>query len=116
MRRRLDVTPLPFMQSDGNLFSLTEDGSLISYVPNEVSGFEGNESGGVELSAPTSNVLSSHHDYVSRARYLASGSGGMGIDETILQAPADIKRTINKLSRAVSELRLGILGKQPCFN
>ena len=116
MHCHLDVTPLPFMQSDGNLYSLMEDGSLISYVQDQVSSIEGNKSGGVELLAPTSNLLSSHQDYVSQVWYLASGSGSMSIDETVLQAPADIKRTINKLSRAASELRLGMLGKLSCFN
>ncbi|KAF8341512.1 uncharacterized protein EI90DRAFT_2905326, partial [Cantharellus anzutake] len=108
MRRRLDVTSLPLMQPDGNLYSLTEDGGFAPYVPDEISDLGDDEDGGVELSTLTSNGLSSHQDYISRARYLVGSSGSPSMDEMGPQTPADIKRDINKLSRAVGELRLGM--------
>ncbi|KAF9520709.1 hypothetical protein BS47DRAFT_1286570, partial [Hydnum rufescens UP504] len=110
MRRRLDVSPLPFQEPDGNLYNLSEDGSLVPYVADERSDFEAQDpSGGLEMTSAPSSVLAQHQDYVARARYLAAGSSGTDSSELSHLSAADIKRTINKLSRAVSELRLGIL-------
>lgn len=118
MRRRLDIAPLPFLEPDGQFYSLTESGDLIPFVPDDrdaQSQFDPSEQGGVELSSAPLGVLSNHQDYVARARYLAEGnhssrSGGSPYVDPESLGPAEIKRNINKLSRAVSELRLGILG------
>ncbi|KAF8314700.1 hypothetical protein DL93DRAFT_2097093 [Clavulina sp. PMI_390] len=114
MRRRLDIAPLPFLEPDGQLYSLAESGELIPYIAPAFD--DASESGGVELSSASMNVLSKHSDYVARARYLAgskdsnrNGGGGSPYVDPQSLAPADLKRNINKLSRAVSELRLGIL-------
>lgn len=117
MRRRLDIAPLPFLQPDGRFYSLTESGDLIPYVSDDrdaQSMFNTSEGGGVELSSAPLSVLTNHQDYVARARYLVDGnnasrSGGNAYVDPQSLPPTDIKRNINKLSRAVSELRIGIL-------
>lgn len=115
MRRCLDIAPLPFLQPDGQFYSLTEPGDLIPYISDDreaQNSFEASDARGVELSSTPLNVLANHQDYVARARYLAEGNNtnrdGGYLDPQSLPA-TEIKRNINKLSRAVSELRLGIL-------
>jgi hypothetical protein len=119
MRRRLDIAPLPFLQPDGVFYSLSESGDLIPYISDDrdaQSNFDASDAGGVELSSAPLNVLANHQDYVSRSRYLAEGNNanrdGGYVDPQSLSA-TEIKRNINKLSRAVSELRLGILSASP---
>lgn len=121
MRRRLDITPLPFLQPDGKFYSLSEGGTLIPYVEADSGSLEafggpsrGAEGGELELTSTTmGSVLKNHQDYVARARYIAEGSKeadtspGNGAD---VKTATEMKRTINKLSRAVSELRIGMLG------
>ena len=119
MRRRLDITPLPFLQPDGRFYSLAEGGALIPYVPDDTGSLEafGGPSGGpgadLELTSTSMSVLKNHQDYVARARYIAEGSKTSDASEGagVAKSATEIKRTINKLSRAVSELRIGILGK-----
>jgi len=117
MRRRLDIAPLPFLQPDGRFYSLTESGELFPYTPDDhdaQSNLDPSDAGGVELSSAPLSVLTNHQDYVARARYLAEGNStnrdGGYVDPQSLPA-TEIKRNINKLSRAVSELRLGILSE-----
>jgi hypothetical protein len=116
MRRRLDIASLPFLEPDGLLYSLSPQGALVPYVPDEgVNHDTESLSGGVELSSAPVSLLKDHQDYVSRARYLASGSLlpsqiNEAESSALLASGADLKRTINKLTRAVSELRIGMLG------
>ena len=67
-----------------------------------------------EMAAPATSFLSSHRDYIARARYLASGSSNTNAsyeEELSNQSAADVKKVINRLTRAVSELRLGMLSE-----
>ena len=116
MRRRLDIAPLPFLQPDGRFYSLTASGELFPYTQDDrdaQSNFDPSDAGGVELSSAPLSVLTNHQDYVARARYLAEGNNTNRdgyVDPQSLPA-TEIKRNINKLSRAISELRLGILSE-----
>ncbi|KZP00137.1 hypothetical protein CALVIDRAFT_322949 [Calocera viscosa TUFC12733] len=124
MRRRLDIPPLPYLEPDGSLYLLQPDGSLTLYLSeyDEAGGSEG----GQEMGSMPQTFLSSAQDYVSRARYLAGSqharSYGAEYDAYSLKTPieeptrpsaADVRRSIGKLQRAVSELRTGLLRK--CF-
>ncbi|KAG9011134.1 hypothetical protein FRB90_007454 [Tulasnella sp. 427] len=113
MRRRLDIPPLPFMQPDGKMYHLSEDGILIPVSEEFVTSPMGESDGGQELGSMPTSFLSSSKDYVARARYLA-GSQRSSSDSfsagTSRPTPADVRRTINKLERAVNELRTGMLG------
>lgn len=108
MRRRLDIPPLPFLQPDGAMYHLAEDGELIPYVNEDLSDLTEGE--GQELSAMPATMLSGAHDYVARARYLVgnqprdSGSDGAAL------SGLEARRAIAKLERATSELRHGLLG------
>lgn len=99
MRRRLDIAPLSFLQPDGNMYALSESGALIP-VPDHAGGGDGQE-----LGAMPASFLSLSKDYVSRARYLA----GAPAEHDTSTTPADIRRDIAKLERAVLELRTGML-------
>jgi hypothetical protein len=114
MRRRLDIPALPFMESDGSLYSLTNDGSLVPHVdqnPTQNSPSQENENGAELSSIPLpSPFLSQSQDYVSRAKYLAGGHLTME-DSSNSVGPAQVRRSIAKLERAVSELRVGLLSK-----
>ncbi|KAI0091942.1 FYVE-domain-containing protein [Irpex rosettiformis] len=87
MRRRLDIPPLPFMQSDGNMYHLDADGELIPHQDNGNDGYDGCE--GQELGVMPSSGLTAAQDYVARV---------------------EVRRVIAKLERATAELRQGILG------
>ena len=100
MRRRLDIAPLSYLQPDGNLYALSESGALVSVQPNREDG-----DGGQELGAMPASFLSRSKDYVARARYLAGSSTERDVSST----PADVRRGIAKLERAVLELRTGML-------
>ncbi|KAH9940598.1 hypothetical protein B0H21DRAFT_794571 [Amylocystis lapponica] len=108
MRRRLDISPLPFLQPDGAMYHLGTDGTLIPYVEADFSDFSDGD--GQELGAVPSSGLSSAQDYVARARYLA-GTPYPDADESNGAGSAlDARRAIAKLERATTELRQGILG------
>ena len=105
MRRRL-FPPLPFMEPDGAMYDLADDGSLIPHVNNTER--EGGDEEGQELGPMRPKRLSFAQDYVARARYLV-GNRSESNDEA--QSAVEIRRTIAKLERATSELREGILSK-----
>ena len=107
MRRRLDIPPLPFQESDGAMYHLTLDGSLIPFNGREHGDF-GDE--GQELGMMTSTRLSLAQDYVSRARYLVGTQRDASTNGDILSA-VEVRRAIAKLERATTELRQGILSK-----
>lgn len=113
MRRRLDIPPLPFIQPDGKMYHLSEDGALIPVSEEIANSPMSGSDGGQELGSMPTSFLSSSKDYVARARYLA-GSQRSGSDlfsaGSSRPTAADVKRTINKLERAVNELRTGMLG------
>ena len=115
MRRRLDIPPLPFLMPDGKSYHFSEDGSLVPVIEQGPSTPPATGSdGGQELGSMPTSFLSASKDYVARARYLA-GSQRSG-SETPGEGPArhslmDTRRTINKLERAVNELRTGMLSK-----
>ncbi|KAG8901712.1 hypothetical protein FRC00_005116 [Tulasnella sp. 408] len=112
MRRRLDIPPLPFMQPDGKMYHLAEDGALIPVSEDIAISPMGGSDSGQELGSMPTSFLSSSKDYVARARYLA-GSQRSGSDlfsaGSSRPTAADVRRTINKLERAVNELRSGML-------
>lgn len=110
MRRRLDITPLPFLQPDGAMYHLDTDGTLIPHVESEGSIFGDHD--GQELGSMPSTGLSSAQDYVARARYLAGSQ--YGDSESMVGDPSalEARRAIAKLERATTELRQGILGKK----
>lgn len=127
MRRRLDIPPLPFLQPDGKMYHLSDDGTLVlaaDVVSIGTPVAEGSDDGGQELGSMPTTFLSASKDYVARARYLAGTSPRA---ESSLDAPlmsssssshmtaAEVKRVINKLERAVNELRSGMLGKESMF-
>lgn len=111
LRRRLDISPLSFLQPDGFRYFLGAEGSLI---PAHEEQYEQDREMGV--------VNARGQDYVSRARYLAGtqrqGSTsiglieieGTGANEDVVSV-ADLKRAIGRLDRATLELRAGMLGK-----
>ena len=43
MRRRLDIPPLPFMQPDGAMYILNDDGVLTPFVENHDDSFDAGE-------------------------------------------------------------------------
>ncbi|KII94682.1 hypothetical protein PLICRDRAFT_96167, partial [Plicaturopsis crispa FD-325 SS-3] len=106
MRRRLDIPPLPFLEPDGAMYHLSDDGTLIPYIDESI-GFV-DEGYGEELTEMPSSMLSGARDYVSRARYLV---GNQSRDETNGTAVSalEARRAIAKLERATTELRQGIL-------
>jgi hypothetical protein len=113
MRRRLDIPALPFMESDGSLYSLTNEGTLVPHIDlNPEQNSPQVEEEGAELSSIPlpSPLLSQSQDYVSRAKYLAGGHLTIE-DGTTNASPATVRRSIAKLERAVSELRIGVLSK-----
>lgn len=101
MRRRLDITPLSYLQPDGNLYVLSESGALVP-APDR----SGN--GGLEMGTMPASFLSMSRDYVSRARYLA----GTAAERDASTLPADVRRSVAKLERAVLELRTGMLSDE----
>ena len=112
MRRRLDIPPLPFLGSDGNMYQISGDGALLPYVGEE--GNEFTDSDGHEMSAMPVSNLSMSQDYVARSRYLA---GTPAVDSTTngaTRSAVDTRRAITKLERAVMELRMGMLGMYFC--
>ncbi|KAG8904811.1 hypothetical protein FRB99_001117 [Tulasnella sp. 403] len=115
MRRRLDIPPLPFLQPDGKSYHLSDDGTLVPVIEIVPGSPVAGSDGGQELGSMPTSFLSASKDYVARARYLAgsqrtSSPDGVRPTGSALHTSADVKRTINKLERAVNELRTGMLG------
>ena len=113
MRRRLDIPPLPFLQPDGAMYHLAEDGTLMPYVDDNLS--DSPEYEGQELGSMSSTLLASAQDYVARARYLV---GNYSQDEQArgaILSPMEVRRAIAKLERGTTELRQGLLGKSSDF-
>lgn len=123
MRRRLDISPLPFLQPNGKFYSLTESGALIPYVPEDhrdnQSVLDSSDAGGVELSSTPSGLAG--RDYVARARYLADGRNNRrastsGSPDLESLDATQMKRIANKLERAIGELRIGLLSMSAADN
>lgn len=108
MRRRLDIPPLPFLEPDGTMYHLDDDGALIPYIEEDRLS-NGSEGDGQELGSMPRTLLSSAQDYVARARYLV-GTQSPDVNGTSTSA-IDVRRAIAKLERATMELRQGILGE-----
>lgn len=95
------------LSEDGNLLPASEGAS----TPPVAESGDGGE-GGQELGAMPKTFLSASKDYVSRARYLAGSPRPETADLPPPQSTAaDVKRAINKLERAVTELRSGMFGE-----
>jgi hypothetical protein len=108
MRRRLDITPLPFMQPDGSMCRITANGTLVPLAQDDAYDPEG----GQELGAMPHSYLSFTQDYVARARYLAGsprGTDNDSVDEAT--SAADVRKSIAKLEQAALELRAGMLSE-----
>jgi hypothetical protein len=108
MRRRLDIPPLPFLQPDGAMYHLADDGMLIPCVDDNQSDFQ--QGNGQELGSMPSTPLSSAQDYVARARYLV-GNRSQNEASGATPSAVEVRRAIAKLERATMELRQGILGE-----
>jgi len=108
MRRRLDIPPLPFLELDGSMYHLNFDGTLIPYQENIFSAPDVDE--GQELSTiPSSRSIA--QDYVARARYLVGNQSQNSDANAPSPSALEVRRTVAKLERAVSELRQGLLGE-----
>nr|GAT54053.1 ankyrin unc44 [Mycena chlorophos] len=104
LRRRLDIPPLPFLEPDGALYYLDEDGSLIPYVEDSLS----DPGDGREMdSVRAIRMISPTQDYVARARYLVGTQ-----PDPDPQLGIEARRAIAKLERATTELRAGLLSDQ----
>ncbi|KAG6336355.1 hypothetical protein ID866_2750 [Astraeus odoratus] len=108
MRRRLDIPPLPFMEPDGALYQLMNDGSLMLCESDGES--NPGDPDGLELGAIPPNPLSSAQDYVARARYLVGNQSHDSENDYGALSAIEARRAIAKLERATTELRQGILG------
>jgi hypothetical protein len=108
MRRRLDIHPLPFMEPDGSMYHVADNGVLVPFVHDDA--FD--PDGGQELGSMPQSYLSFTQDYVSRARYLAGSPHDNDLNAVeSTSTPADVRKVITKLERAVLELRAGMLGR-----
>ncbi|EIN10558.1 hypothetical protein PUNSTDRAFT_43429 [Punctularia strigosozonata HHB-11173 SS5] len=105
MRRRLDIPPMPFLQPDGNMYHLAEDGTLIPHFQED--DYHTGGADGQELGSMPASALGLANDYVARARYLA---GTPHPDADGSASALEARRAIAKLERATTELRQGILG------
>lgn len=108
LRRRLDIPPLPFMEPSGHLYTLSPDGVLVPYSAENAAPDQDEFDGGAELtSVPMSSSFSSRRgeDYVSRAKWIAGEPAVSNGDDANA-----LRRSIAKMERAVSELRVGMLG------
>lgn len=93
------------------MYHLSEDGIWVPVQDAPVSPTADGSEGGQELGAMPTASLSASKDYVARARYLAGSpkTEPTELDSSQLNA-ADARRAINKLERAVTELRSGMFG------
>lgn len=97
---------MAFLEPDGAMYHLGEDGTLIPYVEH-VADDEGGE--GQELGAMPPTFLSSAQDYVARARYLVGNQPQDGDANDASLSAVEVRRAIAKVERAVMELRQGVL-------
>lgn len=96
------------MQPDGAMYQVTSSGTLVPFSQDDTFDPEG----GQELGSMPQSFLSFAQDYVSRARYLAGSQHGSDLESVgSIISPADVRKSIVKLERAVLELRAGMLGK-----
>ena len=107
MRRRLDIPPLPFLELDGAMYHLNFDGTLIPYQEDTFNAPDDAE--GQELTTIPSTSRS--QDYVARARYLVGNQSQDSDSNASSPSALEVRRTVAKLERAVSELREGLLGE-----
>ncbi|KAG9034060.1 hypothetical protein FRB95_013829 [Tulasnella sp. JGI-2019a] len=113
MRRRLDIPPLPFLQPDGHMYHLSEDGTWVPVADAPSSPTADGSEGGQELGSMPPTFLSASKDYVARARYLADSPQTESTEPASSNLDAaNVKRAINKLERAVTELRSGMFGDE----
>ncbi|KAF7301382.1 Ankyrin unc44 [Mycena indigotica] len=103
LRRRLDIPPLPFLEPDGAMYHLDEEGSLIPFVDDAFSDGDGREMDSVRAI----RMFTPTQDYVARARYLVGTQPDPNPDSSI-----EARRAIAKLERATTELRTGMLSDQ----
>lgn len=109
MRRRLDIPPLPFLGTDGTMYDLSSNGTLVPHISDVQSdGFSGD---GQELGAMPASFLSTSQDYVARSRYLAGTPAVNSQGDVDPQSAIEARQAIAKLEHAVMELRTGMLGK-----
>ncbi|KAG8872576.1 hypothetical protein FRB97_007499 [Tulasnella sp. 331] len=113
LRRRLDIPPLPFMQPDGHMYHLSEDAIWVPVQDAPISPTADGSDAGQELGSMPTTFLSVSKDYVARARYLAGSPQTESTEPATSQLNgADARRAINKLERAVTELRSGMFGDE----
>jgi hypothetical protein len=110
MRRRLDISPLPFMEPDGAMYQFSLEGSLVPFAGR----LGGDSEDGQELGSVPFASMSSAQDYVARARFIVGSQPSVfnssRIDGSVdLPSPAELRKAIAKLERAVDELRSGVL-------
>ena len=106
MRRRIDISPRPFLQPGGDMCYVAPDGTLVPDIDPTSQDDSGKE---LTLMAPT--LLSSAQDYVARARYLAGSQTKDGDADYPSCTATEMRQSIAKLERATTELRQGILRK-----
>ncbi|KAF7332129.1 Ankyrin unc44 [Mycena kentingensis (nom. inval.)] len=102
LRRRLDIPPLPFLEPDGALYHLSEDGVLIPFIDDTFS----DPGSGREMGSFRATQTSNSQDYVAHARYL------VGTQDPNFDSSIEARRAIAKLERATMELRTGLLGDE----
>ena len=91
---------------------LADDGTLVPYAE-EPGSMVNADVEAQELEMVSGAYFSSSKDYVSRARYLAGSqksSPDVYTPGSSRGTLADVKRTLNKLERAVNELKTGMQG------
>jgi hypothetical protein len=109
MRRRLDIPPLPFLEPDGSMYYLADDGTRIPFTVENQSDLGDDD--GQELGSMPTTLLSTAQDYVARARYLVGNQSRDAETSSGNPSPIEVRRAIAKLERATTELRQGILGE-----
>jgi hypothetical protein len=109
MRRRLDIPPLPFLEPDGSMYYLADDGTMIPFTDESQS--DVGDGDGQELGSMPATLLSTAQDYVARARYLVGNQSRDSETSTSDPSPIEVRRAIAKLERATTELRQGILSE-----
>lgn len=95
------------------MYLLDNEGEMLPYRADNHNDF-GN-GGDQELGAMPASFLSSHRDYVGRARYLVGTQAREADSSPGPLSGIDTRRAIAKLERATTELRQGILSKYTPF-
>jgi hypothetical protein len=102
------MPPLPFLELDGAMYHLNFDGTLIPYQENTSNAPDGVE--GQELTTIPSTSRLAVQDYVAKARYLVGNQSQDSDMNAFSPSALEVRRTVVKLERAISELREGLLG------